>query len=242
MATRISTALQRLEGIRADRLTHMEDSSQLLGAALDGGLHMVVLDMQSFGASAIPIIHLLNEEFRTPVVALVDVADDPNAVVRAGAVDVLNFFSPDTEIAARVGAAMRQAEQAGRTNLVRTGDLEYSLAADELTLDGVPVHLTRTENALFHILAQNLGNTVSDRELLETVWGPEYIGAVEYLRVFIGYIRQKIDADAGTHSLANSHIGRERGKGYRLHAISGGASRRAPEKRVTRRSERLVSV
>jgi len=238
IATRLQSALV---DVQAGQFVHVRDSSELLAVVLEGNLSMVLMDMQSFGSTALPVIHLLSQEFRTPVVALAELPNsNPNDALEAGAVDVLNFFAPTSEISGRVKAALHRAERAGHTNLVRTGELEYNLASEELTVSGQPVHLTRTEGDIFRILAANIGTTVSDAELLKTVWGPEYIDAVEYLRVYIGYIRNKIDSNPGEYALADSHIARERGKGYRLQAFTGSSPHRITTRTTTSLKGRVI--
>jgi len=204
------------------------DSTDLLAIALGGRLSIILMDMRSFGDLGIPLIQLLDRSLHTPVVAFIDGPDaDPRLLLEAGAVEVLNVFAPAVELSARVRSALQRIERGGTANTIRIGGLSFNLLTEGLLVDGIQVHLTPTESAVFRVLAANRGSVVSDRELLQTVWGSEYVDAVEYLRVYIGYLRAKIDkkADpgsgdsAGGDSHPQSYIRRERGRGYRMEYV-----------------------
>lgn len=230
IATQRQAVVSRLESAAGDISDHSvvyaTDSTDLLSIALNGTLSVILMDMRSYGAVGIPLIQLLAHSVRTPVVAFLDAPDqDPSLLFEAGAIDVLSLFAPGAELASRVRAAKRRVERGGMTNTVRIGGLSFNLVTEELFVDEAPVHLTPTELAVFRILALNHGRVVSDRELLQAVWGAEYIDAVEYLRVYIGYLRAKIDRKCDENdrvrACSDSYFKRERGRGYRLeHAHS----------------------
>jgi len=87
-----------------------------------------------------------------------------------------------------------------------------TLAAERVTRNGSDVHLTPKEWDMVEVLARNPGRLISQRQLLQDVWGPEYETETEYLRVLMGRVRRKLEAD---HSRPR-HFRTEPGMGYRF--------------------------
>jgi two-component system KDP operon response regulator KdpE len=99
--------------------------------------------------------------------------------------------------------------------VVRTGGLVVDRGAGSVTLDGRMLQLTRTEHRLLGALAARVGRLCSRQYLLSAVWGDEYVDDTQYLRVYIGYLRAKIEADP-RHP---RYLLNEWGLGYRLSAM-----------------------
>ncbi|HMK29848.1 MAG TPA: winged helix-turn-helix domain-containing protein, partial [Terriglobales bacterium] len=78
------------------------------------------------------------------------------------------------------------------------GDFRIDLAAHEVAVSGRPVRLTPKEFDLLVYLAQHPGKVITHRALLGAVWGPNSVQQPEYLRVFVGQLRKKLEPDAGT--------------------------------------------
>ena len=95
---------------------------------------------------------------------------------------------------------------------VLSGDLLIDTESRQVTIRGEEIHLTPTEYELLHYLAQNSGKVMTHRELLQSVWGPEYGDEREYLRVFVSQLRRKIE----DHPLRPAYILTEPGVGYRF--------------------------
>jgi two-component system KDP operon response regulator KdpE len=116
------------------------------------------------------------------------------------------------ELLARLRAALRRAAPAGDAPVVETADFTVDLAAREVrTADG-PVRLTPTEWHLLEVLARNRSRLVSQRELLQEVWGPAYETETNYLRVYMAQLRRKLEPDPAHPR----HLITEPGLGYRL--------------------------
>lgn len=113
------------------------------------------------------------------------------------------------ELLARLRACLRQRPQP--TDVLRQGDLVIDLPGHSVTKGGQSVHLTPTEFDLLVMLAQNPGRVLTHRQILIKVWGPAHGQDVPYLRVFIGQLRQKIEANPS----APEYIRTEPGVGYR---------------------------
>lgn len=100
--------------------------------------------------------------------------------------------------------------------MVSVGEIEVDLAAHIVRKGGEEIHLTRTEYDSLQALAINVEKVLTHRQLLQTVWGPEYGQETEYLRTFVKQLRRKLESDPSRPT----HILTEPGVGYRL--VTGG--------------------
>ena len=163
------------------------------------------------GWSAVPIIVLS---------ARVDEADKI-AALDAGADDYLTKPFGTGELLARVRASLRRgrtATQAGGaaagppSALMRFGEVELDRHRRIVRRAGAEVHLTPTEYRLLATLAANAGRVLTHRQLLREVWGPAHAGQSHYLRIYMGHLRQKLEADPAQPR----HLLTETAVGYRL--------------------------
>lgn len=121
------------------------------------------------------------------------------------------------ELLARIRAALRHAlARDGVTEAWRADGVEVDLARRLVRRDGEAVQLSPREYDLLALLARNAGRVMTHRQLLTAVWGPAHAGDVQYLRVYVGHIRQKL-GPAGSRLVAT-----EPGVGYRLLDAEGG--------------------
>jgi two-component system, OmpR family, KDP operon response regulator KdpE len=117
------------------------------------------------------------------------------------------------ELLARLRVAMRHAlHRAGAAPVVKAGDVEIDLVKRLVTRAGEPVRLSPREYDLLANLAEAGGKVVTHRQLLTSIWGPANAEDVQYLRVFVGHLRQKLEADPANPK----HILTEAGVGYRF--------------------------
>jgi two-component system KDP operon response regulator KdpE len=118
------------------------------------------------------------------------------AALDAGADDyVTKPFGMD-ELLARLRAAVRRASPAPDEPVVTTGDFTVDLAAKRVTRAGDgDIRLTPTEWQLLEVLVRNRGRLVSQRQLLQEVWGPAYQTESNYLRVFMAQLRRKLEPE-----------------------------------------------
>jgi two-component system, OmpR family, KDP operon response regulator KdpE len=155
------------------------------------------------GWTSVPIIVLSARDAQAQKVHALD----------AGAVDfVVKPFGMD-ELLARLRAALRRTGSATPgTAVVRTSAFTLDLAAKRATRGGSDVHLTPTEWHLLEVLARHPGRLVGHQQLLREVWGPGYEDQAQYLRVYIGALRKKLEPVPA----APVHLLTEPGMGYRL--------------------------
>ncbi|MFY9627890.1 MAG: response regulator [Methylocystis sp.] len=131
----------------------------------------------------------------------------------AGAVDYVEKPFAIGELMARLRAALRHAARdAGKVDLVERGGLVIDLARRLVTKDGVAVKLTPKEYDLLAHLARGEGRLLTHRQLLTAVWGPAHRDDSQYLRVFVGQLRAKIEEDPANPRLILTELG----AGYRF--------------------------
>jgi two-component system KDP operon response regulator KdpE len=140
-------------------------------------------------ASQVPIIVLsVRGEERTKVQALDAGADDY----------ITKPFGID-ELLARVRAALRRVPaENGQASLIETGDFRIDLAAHKVAVRKREVHLTPKEFDLLVYLARHAGRVVTHRALLGAIWGGQSTEQVEYLRVFVGQLRKKLEPESAS--------------------------------------------
>jgi two-component system KDP operon response regulator KdpE len=130
----------------------------------------------------------------------------------AGADDyVTKPFGMD-ELLARVRAALRRSAPVAEDPVVTTDAFTVDLAARRVTRDGADVRLTPTEWHLLEVLVRHPGKLVSQRQLLQEVWGPRYERETNYLRVYLAQLRAKLEPDPSRPR----HLLTEPGMGYRF--------------------------
>ena len=185
-------------------------------AAVDGRLpDLVVLDLVLPGLSGLEVCRRLRARSSLPILVLSARGDerDKVAALDLGADDYLTKPFGVNELLARIRAALRRAVGArGPSAVVEAGELRVDFDRRQVTLDGAEVRLTPTEFDLLKVLVANAGRVLTHGYLLRTVWGPEYEGESQLLRVFIGQLRRKVERDPSRPQ----HILTDPGVGYRF--------------------------
>ncbi|MFC8915567.1 response regulator [Streptomyces sp. NPDC047821] len=186
---------------------------------LAAGRHpdVVILDLGLPDMDGVEVIKGLRGWTRVPILVLSarQTSDEKVEALDAGADDyVTKPFGMD-ELLARLRAAVRRAEPVGGddgTIVVETAGFTVDLAAKKVQRDGRDVRLTPTEWHLLEVLVRNSGRLVSQKQLLQEVWGPSYGTETNYLRVYMAQLRRKLEADP-SHP---RHFITEPGMGYRF--------------------------
>jgi len=148
------------------------------------------------------------------VVSARDATDQKIAALDLGAEDYVTKPFDAQELLARLRVALRHrgGEPAPASAIVRNGGLEIDLDRRVARRDGVEIHLTRKEHDVLRVLADSLGRVVTHRRILAAGWHGDADAPVEYLRIVIRNLRQKIEAPGEIGSV----IANELGVGYRL--------------------------
>jgi two-component system, OmpR family, KDP operon response regulator KdpE len=172
---------------------------------------LVLLDLGLPGMDGVEVVRGLRGWTEVPVIVLSARHEESSkvAALDAGADDyVTKPFGMD-ELLARLRAALRRSVPGPEEALVETDSFTVDLVAKQVLRDGAPVRLTPTEWAIVEVLARNPGRLVTQRLLLQQVWGPSYETETNYLRVYMAQIRAKLEPDAARprHFLTEPRMG-----------------------------------
>lgn len=177
---------------------------------------LVIVDLMMPHMNGLETIRRIRESSPVPIIVLSALGEEQDKVqaLNLGADDYLTKPFGVDELLARIQAVLRrsrglQPAGADGQRIVR-GDLVADLERHVVTLRGGRLELTPTEFELLVLLMQQAGKVLSHRQILQHVWGPEYGQELEYLRVYIGRLRQKIEDDP----VHPSYLRTERGVGY----------------------------
>lgn len=175
----------------------------------------ILLDLGLPDRNGLEIIQLLRKQSAAPilVVSARDATDQKVAALDLGADDYVTKPFDSDEVLARLRAALRHKLLAqGASLFVRAGPVEIDLTNRVVTRDGSEVHLTRKEFAVLMELAGNPGRVITHQRVLQAAWPHEVDRRVDYLRIVIRNIRQKLEEDPARPRF----IINELGIGYRL--------------------------
>lgn len=209
------TRLLESEGLS---VVEASDGPDALQRIFQGRPDVAVVGVEvSVGDSS--LIRILRAACPIPLIALVDGADPAQVIeaLGAGADHAIPRGCGAMEFVARLRVAMRRQEEAtsgsgGSRRLLRTGSLTIDRGARTVKKHGRRISLSKTQYAMVDALAAQLGEVVPHRFLLSKVWGEAFVDDVHYLRVYIGYLRQKLEDDPSVPQ----YFVNDWGIGYRL--------------------------
>jgi two-component system KDP operon response regulator KdpE len=172
----------------------------------------ILLDLGLPDLDGQEVLARLRQFSQAPVIILSARDDEAGkiAALDAGANDYVEKPFSLGELLARLRAVTRSTTATATESRISVDDLTIDLAERRVALGGVPVSLTNRQYDLLVFLCRNRGRVVTHRQLLNAVWGPAHGEDVEYLRVYIGQLRQKLAP------LGPALIGTEPGVGYRI--------------------------
>jgi two-component system KDP operon response regulator KdpE len=175
-----------------------------------------LLDLGLPDADGVDAIRDIRGYSSTPIVVLSARSAERDKVVAldVGADDYLTKPFGVDELLARIRVALRHSARpaSGADAVFRAGDLEIDFERRRVSVAGSEVHLTPTEYGLLKALATHPDKVLTDRMLLQQVWGAEYASEDHYLHVYVARLRKKLEADPQKpHFLLT-----EPGVGYRL--------------------------
>ncbi len=212
----IATAVRRNLSAHGFAVTTAATGAEGLDACAAHHPDLILLDLGLPDMDGISVIEQIRASSSTPIIVL-SVREAEGEKVRAldlGADDYLTKPFGVDELLARIRVALRHAAHpaAGAEAVFKSGDLEVDLERRRVTVRGEEIRLTPTEYDLLRALVRKPGRVLTDRMLLQEVWGPDYGSEAHYLHVYVGRLRKKIEAD----TQRPAHIITEPGVGYRL--------------------------
>ena len=161
-------------------------------------IDLIIVDIDEPSGIGPDPIRVLRDLSSTPIIAL-SLRDDEGAAVAAlekGADDYVRKPFGLNELLARANSALRRrARECGKPAILTTGDLEVDLLHRSIRLRGEEIHLPVKLYEVLRVLAERPGQVITHKEILQSVWGPEQIDRGGYLRVAIGELRRKLEAD-----------------------------------------------
>ena len=173
---------------------------------------LVITDLMMPTMTGVDVCRAIRATAATPILVL-SVRDHERSKVEAldaGADDYVTKPFSNHELLARIRAHLRRAPERSAST-IEAGDFVIDAIAHSITVQGIPIHLTPKEFELIVHLARHEGKVVTHRALLTAIWGGNSIHQPEYLRVFIGQLRKKLEAETG-----KQYIQTEPWVGYRF--------------------------
>lgn len=189
-------------------------ASSGLASLAERPVDAVVLDLGLPDMDGQVFIRQVRQTARTPIVVLSarHASAQKVAALDAGADDYVTKPFGLEELLARLRAVLRRGRSTTEADRVDTAGFSLDFPARRAERDGREVRLTPTEWKILDVLTATPGRLVPHREALERVWGPAYVQETQYLRVYLGQLRRKLEADPARPR----HLITEAGLGYRF--------------------------
>lgn len=175
---------------------------------------LLIIDLGLPDIDGKDVVAAIREWAQTPIIVLTarDQEQEKIEALDAGADDYVTKPFSVGELMARMRVSLRRAASSEHEPVLHCGDLAVDLVQRRVTVAGREVKLTPTEYELLKILAQHRGRVLTHKQLLKAVWGNTFDEDTHYIRVFIGQLRRKIEANP----TQPRYIITESGVGYRL--------------------------
>ncbi len=182
------------------RVTIATNGEEALEAVQRDFVDLIVLDIMMPKLDGVQVCQRIREWSQVPVLILSARGDEKDKVrcLEIGADDYLTKPFGVEELLARIKTALRHAGVSRVTSslpVFTSGELEINFDMRRVNVQGKDVRLTPTEYLLLQQLAVNAGKVMTHSMLLQKVWGEQYYSEKEYLRVFVGRLRRKIERD-----------------------------------------------
>ena len=174
---------------------------------------LILLDLGLPDRDGLDVIRAVRQWSNAPILVLSARGQETDkiAALDLGADDYIAKPFTVGELLARIRAVLRRSATGG-ANVVRFGQVEMDLEKRMVRVEGVEVHLTPNEYKLLQALVRHPGKLLTQRQLLNEVWGPNSTEQAQYLRVYVAQLRRKLERDPARPK----HLQTEPGVGYRL--------------------------
>jgi len=198
----ITRVLRRGLSTRGYEVQAAADGEEALATFNKWKPDLVLTDLSMPNMGGLELCRRLRAVSRVPIIVL-SVKGEERVKVEAldtGADDYITKPFGMDELLARVRVALRRTQEGtgGDVKEIQAGDFHVDLESRNVTVRGQEVHLTPKEYELLVYLIGHAGKVLTHRTLLNAVWGGDYVEQTEYLRVFIGHLRKKIEPEPAT--------------------------------------------
>lgn len=186
--------------VRGYKVRTASNGLEALAVFQNENIHLVIMDIMMPHMDGLETTRRIRQDSHVPIIILTAMGEELDKV-RAfdqGADDYLTKPFGVGELLGRVKAVLRRSQwsEAGSGGeRIARGEIEVNLDRHEVTLRGAVIEMTPTEFNLLVYFMKNAGKTLNHRVILQQVWGNEYGDEAEYLRVYVGKLRQKIEND-----------------------------------------------
>jgi len=179
------------------------DGESALDTFNDWHPDLVVTDLAMPNMGGLDLCRRLRLASQVPIIVLSVKGEEKTKVeaLDAGADDFVTKPFSMEELLARIRAALRRAPATANENdavVLEAGDFKLDVETRKVTVRGLEVHLTPKEFELLAHLMRHSGKVLTHRKLLTSIWGGNYADQTEYLRVFVGQLRKKIEPDSAS--------------------------------------------
>jgi two-component system KDP operon response regulator KdpE len=198
------------------QVVEARDAREALHQAAAEHPDAVLLDLGLPDRDGLALIPLLRQQGEAVIliVSAREAVEEKVAALDLGADDFVGKPFDSAELLARLRVALRHRAPAATAQIVRRGDLVIDLDRRLVRRAGADVHLTRKEYDILAILARHIGRVVTHEKMLDAAWGGDEDPRIDYLRIVVRNLRQKLEAPQPVGSVIASELG----VGYRLRA------------------------
>ena len=212
-----SEALEFLLGKEGFQVTTAATGTEALRKFDQGGIDLVLLDLMIPEISGTEVCRQIRSKSRVPIIMLTAKDSEVDKVVglEIGADDYVTKPYSSRELVARIRAVLRRNSGEGVDNepgVMTVGSIRMDIDRHQVAVNGIPVSLPLKEFELLEFLMRNAGRVLTRMQLIDLVWGSDYVGDTKTLDVHIKRLRAKIETDPANPTLIQT----VRGLGYKM--------------------------
>ena len=212
-----SEALEFLLGKEGFQVTTAATGTEALRKFDQGGIDLVLLDLMIPEISGTEVCRQIRAKSRVPIIMLTAKDSEVDKVVglEIGADDYVTKPYSSRELVARIRAVLRRNSGEGVDNepgVMTVGSIRMDIDRHQVAVNGIPVSLPLKEFELLEFLMRNAGRVLTRMQLIDRVWGSDYVGDTKTLDVHIKRLRAKIKTDPANPTLIQT----VRGLGYKM--------------------------